>query len=207
MALSTTLSNNDIGIIQAMMSEHASSVPTEMIRSGILSLQGPVIEYVSKYIPAEYDESFEDIDTWLNTLSDLMVKRSCAKPSVKSSTRSSVKLSGDDASMVSRERCLSPSERNSRFLGRIRNMDPMRKGTRPRVMTEFRKTVAVMLVILALAHLITEDNPTLLFTLEKIQDNKIKIMETLINKYTSRREEADRRRVEYDRTGDVEYLD
>ena len=179
-----TLSNNDVKIIQDMMSEHASSIPTEMIRSGILSLQGPVIEYVSKYIPAEYDESFEEIDTWLNTLSDLMVKRSCSK----SSTKSPVELSGDDASMVSRDRCLSPSEKKSRFLGRIRNMDPTRKGTRPQVMTEFRKTVSVILVILALVHLITEDNPALLFTLEKIEDEKIKIMETLINKYTSRRE-------------------
>lgn len=195
----STLSKNDIKIIQDMMSEHASLIPSEMIKSSILSLQGPVIEYVSKYVPSEYDDSFEDIDTWLNTLSDLMIKRPCVT--------SSVELSGKDSSMVSRERCLRPSEKKSRFLGRIRSMDPFRKGTRPLVMTEFRKTVAVMLVILALALLITEENPALLFTVEKIQENKIKIMETLINKYTERREEEQERLIKYGKRGDVEYID
>lgn len=188
MALST-LSSNDIRIIQDMMSEHASSIPSGVIRSSILSLQGPVIEYVSKYVPAEYDDSFEDIETWLNTLSDLMVRRSCST----SSPKSSAELSGEDSPMVSRERCLRPSEKKSRFLGRIRIMDPYRKGTRPLVMTEFRKNVAIILLILSLALLITEDNPALLFAVEKIQDNKIKIMETLINKYSEKNQkELDR---------------
>lgn len=195
----TTFSRDDVKTIQDIISEHHSSVPFEMLKSSILSLQVPIIEYVSKYVPAEYDDSFEDIDTWLNTLSDLIVTRSCVM--------SSVKLSGEDSSMVSRERCLRPSEKKYQFLGRIRNMDPYRKGTRPRIMTEFRKTVAVILVILALSHLITEENPALLFSIEKIQDNKIKIMETLINKYTSIREKKEKRLVKYGRTGDVEYLD
>ena len=198
----TMFSKGDIKTIQDIVSDHYSAIPLEMVKSSVLSLQGPVIEYVSKYIPAEYDDSFEDIDTWLNTLSDLMVSRS-----KRSCLTSSVQLSGEDSSMVSRERCLSPSEKNYRFLGRIRNMDPSRKGTRPRVVTEFRKTVAVILVILALSHLITEENPALLFAVEKVQENKIKIMEELINKYTSLREEKEKRRLEYERSGDVEYLD
>lgn len=202
MALST-LSSNDIRIIQDMMSEHASSIPSDVIRSSILSLQDPVIEYVSKYVPAEYDDSFEDIETWLNTLSDLMVKRSCSTSSPKSSSKSSVELSGEDSSMVSRERCLRPSEKKSRFLGRIRIMDPYRKGTRPMVMTEFRKTVAIILLILALALLITEDNPALLFAVEKIQDNKIKIMETLINKYSEKNQKELDRLIEEGKTGDI----
>ncbi len=202
-----TLSNGDIGIIQDIMSEHFSSVPMGVIKSGILSLQGPVIEYVSKYVPAEYDESFEDIETWLNTLSDIMIQRSCFRYPITSSPKAAVELSGDDSPMVSRERCLRPLEEKYRFLGRIRNMDPMRRGTRPMIMTDFRKTVAVVIMILALAHLITEDNPALLFTLEKIQRHKIKFMEKLINHYNTRREEKDKRRMEYERTGDIEFLD
>lgn len=192
-------SGDDVTTIQDVVSECSSSIPLEVVKSSILHLQGPIFEYVSKYIPAEYDDSFEDIDTWLNSLSDLIIKR----PRVMSS----VKLSGEDSSMVFRERCLRSSEKKYRFLGRIRNMDPSRKGTRPHIITEFRKTVAIILVILALSHLITEDNPALLFAVEKIQENKIKIMEALINKYTSIREKKENRLVKYGRTRDVEYLD
>lgn len=43
-----------------------------MVRDGVrLLLQMPVLEYVSRYVPEEYDSSFEDVDTWIDAMSDL----------------------------------------------------------------------------------------------------------------------------------------
>lgn len=175
----TNLSSRDTRIIHDIILEYYPNVPIHLINKGISLLEGPVFEYVSKYVPFEPDSSFEEPDVWINALSDIVVHKS-------HSPRSSVTISGDFVEPLAR--CM-VADHAPYYAGRIKNMDPFRKGTRPLIMSDFRKTIAVILLILTLFHFIREDDPIVSSVLTKVNENATKIVQTLVQRYVDRDQE------------------
>ena len=110
-----------------------------MVRDGVrLLLQIPVLEYVSRYVPEEYDGFFEDADTWIDAMSDLIQGHPEGSFELGTVEKRSLEVFEEDP--------LSPGSHQA--------------GTLPLVVTDFRKAVTVVLIILTLAHFVKEGKTT-----------------------------------------------
>ena len=166
------------------VSDYSLAIPPRVVNESILKLQLPIFEYVSKTIPEEYDSSFQDMDTWVDLFSDLMMYMNNGIPT------SSSTLSDEDTISLRR-----------RVLGNYK----------PIIVTDFRRTVSIVIIVVVLLFLIKEDNSLLTFTIDKINDNKKKIVrkavKALFKKYEKKLKKDKERPKLFENTRDVKYLD
>lgn len=85
--------------VTEMVTDMVTKIPREGVHKSIRLLQGPILSYVSEYVPAEFDASFRDEETWIKILSDV-IGRGSSGSTPKPGPTSSFELTG------SRPRCL-----------------------------------------------------------------------------------------------------
>lgn len=78
----TSLSKNNIREIEEILVVYAPGLTPRTIKVGIQYLQGPILEYVNKYVPEEYNDDFRYMDTWDSMFKDIMDRGSLELPSV-----------------------------------------------------------------------------------------------------------------------------
>lgn len=78
----TSLSKNNFREIEEILVVYAPSLTPRTIEVGIQYLQGPILEYVNKYVPEEYNNDFRYMNTWDSMFKDIMDRGSLELPSV-----------------------------------------------------------------------------------------------------------------------------
>lgn len=92
---STSLTRNNIQEIEDVLSVYVPELKSLTIKRAIRSLQFPIINYVNTYVPEEYNDDFEYMDTWESMIKDIMYRGSLelsSIPSIPSAPSSSVKF-------------------------------------------------------------------------------------------------------------------
>ncbi len=72
----TSLSSHHVEEIEDILSIYAPGLTPRSIEKGIQSLYTPVLKYVNRYVPEEYNRDFEYMDTWESMIEDVMSRGS-----------------------------------------------------------------------------------------------------------------------------------
>ena len=147
-------------------------------------LRDPVLDYVTKYIPPEFDESFDKIETWIDILSDVF----------------NLKEPQSSSELVTRPRCLTSAEK---YIGRIKRNVTWESDN----LTDFRKKVAILIVILIVIYIVVEKGEMIVDQLnERKWDIAEKAVKVLFKRHHKKIKNMEKRRELLELTGDVEYL-
>lgn len=183
----TSLSRTHVQEIEEILAKYSPILTPSIIDMGLKNLQGPILEYVNKYVPEEYNSEFQYMDTWESMIKDVMDRGSLelpGKPIITISPSSSVTF--DTSSIVSPVKSiigdLPIKENIPAYMGPLMYF----KDTR----MSFRNRVAIILTILMFLNLLmTNDSYKESMTNFAVSESD-SFVQKVITGYMSREDES-----------------
>ena len=174
------LTKHNVQEIKDVLSMYAPGMTSLAIERGIRSLQVPIMKYVNTYVPEEYNDDFEYVDTWESMIKDIMHRGDLKLSSIPSIPSSSVKF--ESSHMVTPvKKIISdlPLEENLPVY-----VEPLMLFRYGRV--KFRTKVAIIIMILMLLSLVTPTDSSVQMFTEFVLDEKDSFVKKVISGYMTR---------------------
>lgn len=177
---STSLTRHHVEEIKDVLSMYAPGMTSLAIERGIRSLQVPIMKYVNTYVPEEYNDDFEYVDTWESMIKDIMHRGSLELSSIPSIPSSSVKF--ESSRMVTPvKKIFSDLPLEENFPVYVEPLMLFRYGR-----VKFRTKVAIILMIIVLLSLVTpSDSSAQIFT-DFVLEEKDSFVKKVISGYMTR---------------------